>query len=177
MASNQPTQALNVVPSDEINIPEPDAYITGTKNSTGTTITDASARFLGTTNPAATGYANRVSVGDVVYVYDGTAPSAAVTIVTVTSVTNDTNLVVSASVFSGVKNYQIYRSNGDFKNVSEGFSLFVGGGGTPSDISVVPACSDQTVVMQNIPDSSFIPLQVKRVNATNTTATNIIALR
>jgi hypothetical protein len=174
MASNQPTQALNVVPNDEINIPEPDAYITGTKNSTGTTITDASARFLGTTNPAATGYANRVSVGDVVYVYDGTAPSAAVTIVTVTSVTNDTNLVVSASVFSGVKNYQIYRSNGDFKNVSEGFSLFVGGAG---DIAVVPACSDQVVVMQSIPDSSFIPLQVKRVDATNTTATKIIALR
>ena len=170
MASNQPTQALNVVPSDEINIPEPDAYITGTKNSTGTTITDTSANFLGTTNPAATGYANRVSVGDVVYVIDG----ATITIVRVTSVTDNNNLVVSAAVPTGVKPYQIYRSNGDFKNVSEGFSLFVGKGG---NIAVVPASSDQVVVLENIPDSSFIPLQVKRVNSTDTTATKIIALR
>lgn len=170
MASNQPTQALNVVPSDEINIPEPDAYITGTKNSTGTTITDASANFLGTTNPAATGYANRVSVGDVVYVIDG----ATITIVRVTSVTDNNNLVVSAAVPTGVKPYQIYRSNGDFKNVSEGFSLFVGGAG---NIAVVPASSDQVVVLENIPDSSFIPLQVTRVNSTDTTATKIIALR
>ena len=170
MASNQPTQALNVVVSDTINIPEPGAYITGTSSSgTGTTITDASANFLGTTNPAATGYANRVSVGDVVYVIDG----ATITIVRVTSVTDNNNLVVSASV-TGIKPYQIYRSNGDFKNVSEGFSLFVGGAG---NIAVVPAGSDQVVKLENIPDSSFIPLQVKRVNSTDTTATKIIALR
>jgi len=176
MASNQPTQALNVAPSDTINIPEPDAYVTGTKNSTGTTITDSSAKFLGTTNPAATGYANRVSVGDVVYVY-AAALGSAITIVTVVSVTDDNNLVVSATVPNGVRTYEIYRSNGDFKNVSEGFSLFVGGGGTGANLAVVPACSDQVVLLENIPDSSFIPLQVKRVNSTDTTATKIIALR
>ena len=168
MASNQPTQALNVVVSDTINIPEPDAYITGTSSSgTGTTITDGSANFLGVTSNA--GISNRVSVGDVVYVIDG----AAITIVRVTSVTDNTNIVVSASV-TGIKPYQIYRSNGDFKNVSEGFSLFVGGAG---NIAVVPAGSDQVVKLENIPDSSFIPLQVKRVNSTDTTATKIIALR
>jgi len=176
MASNQPTQALNVAPSDTINIPEPDAYITGTKNSTGTTITDTSANFLGTTNPAATGYANRVSVGDVVYVY-AAALGSAVTMVTVVSVTDNNNLVVSATVPNGVRTYEIYRSNGNFKNVSEGFSLFVGGGGTGANLAVVPACSDQVVLLENIPDSSFIPLQVKRVNSTGTTATKIIALR
>jgi len=170
MASNQPTQALNVVVSDTINIPEPDAYITGTSSSgTGTTITDGSANFLGVNNPGNTGYSNKVAVGDVVYVIDG----AAITIVRVTAVTNNTNIVVSASV-TGTKPYQIYRSNGDFKNVSEGFSLFVGGAG---NIAVVPACSDQVVVLENVPDSSFIPLQVKRVNSTSTTATKIIALR
>lgn len=168
MASNQPTQALNVVPSDTINIPEPDAYITGTKNSTGSTITDASANFLGVTSNA--GISNKVAIGDVVYVIDG----AAITIVRVTSVTDSNNLVVSAAVPNGTKPYQIYRSNGDFKNVSEGFSLFVGGAG---NISVVPACSDQVVKLENIPDSSFIPLQVKRVNSSDTTATKIIALR
>lgn len=168
MASNQPTQALNVVPSDTINIPEPDAYITGTSSSgTGTTITDGNANFLGITSNA--GVSNKVAIGDIVYVIDG----AALTIVRVTAITNNTNIVVSASV-PGTKPYQIYRSNGDFKNVSEGFSLFVGGAG---NISVVPACSDQVVKLENIPDSSFIPLQVKRVNSTDTTATKIIALR
>jgi len=168
MASNQPTQALNEVVSDTINIPEPDAYITGTSSSgTGTTITDGSANFLGITSNA--GISNKVAVGDVVYVIDG----ATITIVRVTAVTNNTNIVVSASV-TGTKPYQIYRSNGDFKNVSEGFSLFVGGAG---NIAVVPACSDQVVKLENIPDSSFIPLQVKRVNSTDTTATKIIALR
>jgi hypothetical protein len=52
--------------------------------------------------------------------------------------------------------------------------LFVGGEGT---VSVVPVSSDQTVVMINVPSSSFIPLQVKRVNSSGTGATNIIALR
>jgi hypothetical protein len=169
MASNQPTQALNVVVSDTINIPEPDAYITGTSSSgTGTTITDGSANFLGVDNPGKTGYSNRVAIGDVVYSIDG----ATITIVTVTAITNNTNIVVSASV-PGTKPYQIYRANAGPSD-SEGFSLFVGGAG---NIAVVPASSDQVVKLENIPDSSFIPLQVKRVNSTDTTATKIIALR
>ena len=169
MASNQPTQALNVVVSDTINIPEPDAYITGTSSSgTGTTITDGSANFLGVDNPGKTGYSNRVAIGDVVYSIDG----ATITIVRVTAVTNNTNIVVSASV-TGTKPYQIYRANAGPSD-SEGFSLFVGGAG---NIAVVPASSDQVVKLENIPDSSFIPLQVKRVNSTDTTATKIIALR
>jgi len=176
MASNQPTQALNVVPSDTINIPEPDAYITGTSSSgTGTTITDGSANFLGVDNPGKTGYSNRVAVGDVVYVYASTTPGAAVTIVTVASITNNTNIVVSASV-TGTKPYKIFRANAGPSD-SEGFSLFVGGGGTGANLAVVPASSDQVVLLENIPDSSFIPLQVKRVNSTGTTATKIIALR
>ncbi len=169
MASNQPTQALNVVPSDTINIPEPDAYITGTSNSvTGTTITDLNANFLGVNNPGNTGYSNRVSIGDVVYVIDG----AVITMVTVTAITNNTTIVVSASV-TGTKPYQIYRANAGASD-REGFSLFVGGAG---NIAVVPASSDQTVILENVPDSSFIPLQVKRVNSSDTTATKIIALR
>jgi hypothetical protein len=163
MASNQPTQAINVVKSDTINIPEPDAYITGANSGGGTTLTTAGAKFLGTFNPAATGYSNRVSIGDVVY--QGT------TMVTVVSVDSDTQLTLSGAITAGGATYEIYRAN---TANSEGFSLFVGGQG---NISVVPVSSDQTVIMQNIPDSSFIPLQVKRVNSTNTTATNIIALR
>ena len=107
-----------------------------------------------------------------VYVIDG----AALTIVRVTSVTDDNNLVVSAAVPTGSRPYEIYRSNAGPSD-REGFSLFVGDGGTSSNIAVVPASSDQVVLLENVPDSSFIPLQVKRVNSTGTTATKIIALR
>tara|TARA_R100000655_G_scaffold166_1_gene825 strand:+ start:6446 stop:6955 length:510 start_codon:yes stop_codon:yes gene_type:complete len=169
MASNQPTQAITVVPSNTINIPEPDAYITGTNSAvTGTTITDASANFLGVNNPGNTGYSNKVAIGDVVYVNN----FGVITIVTVTAITNNTNIVVSGSV-TGSRPYQIYRSNAGPSD-REGFSLFVGGAG---NISVVPASSNQVVTLENIPDSSFIPLQVIRVNSTATTATKIIALR
>ena len=155
MASNQPTQALNVVVSDTINIPEPDAYITGTSSSgTGTTITDGSANFLGVDNPGKTGYSNRVAVGDVVYVIDG----ATITIVTVTAITNNTNIVVSASV-TGTKPYQIYRANAGPSD-SEGFSLFVGGAG---NIKLTLASDDQPIVIKGITANSFLPLSVKRL--------------
>jgi len=163
MASNQPTQALDVIPDNAINIPEPGAYVNGTQGAaTGTTVTDATAKFLGVFNPAKTGYSDRVSTGDVIY--------TAGNILTVVRVISDTELEASGSVTNGDK-FQIYRAN---TASSEGFSLFVGGQG---DIAVIPASSDEIVTMQNIPDSSFVPLQVRRVLASNTTATNIIALR
>tara|TARA_R100001443_G_scaffold92316_1_gene99016 strand:- start:3210 stop:3725 length:516 start_codon:yes stop_codon:yes gene_type:complete len=171
MASNQPTQALKVIPSDVINIPEPDAYIIGNNSAgAGTTITDAFANFLGVSNPGNTGYSNKVAIGDVVY-HEAAGP--VFTLLTVVSIIDNNNIQVSASITGG--RYQIYRDNGGdgFLN-QEGFSLFVGKTG---NISVIPASSGQTVVLKNIPDSSFIPLQVKRVNATSTTATDIIALR
>ena len=171
MASNQPTQALDVIPSDTINIPEPDAYITGNNSAgAGTTITDASANFLGVSNPANTGYSNRVAVGDVVY-HEAAGP--VLTLLTVVSIIDNNNIQVSASITGG--RYKIYRANrGDLNLNQEGFSLFVGGTG---NISVIPASSGQTVVLENIPDSSFIPLQVKRVNSGGTSALKIIALR
>ena len=38
MASNQPTQAITVVPNDVINIPEPGSYLSGTNTGAGTTL-------------------------------------------------------------------------------------------------------------------------------------------
>ena len=61
MASNQPTQAITVIPSDTINIPEPGSYLTGNNTGTGTTLTTAGAKFLGTFNAGNTGYSNRVA--------------------------------------------------------------------------------------------------------------------
>jgi hypothetical protein len=168
MASNQPTQAITVIPSDTINIPEPGSYLTGGNTGSGTTLTTAGAKFLGTFNAGNTGYSNRVAAGDVVY--KGT------TIVTVVSVDSDTQLTVSAALTTGT--YEIYRGNGGAQTQllagNEGFSLFVGTGG---NIAVIPASTTDTVILKNVPDSSFIPLQVARVSSTDTTAADIIALR
>ena len=168
MASNQPIKAIDVIKSDTINIPQPGSYITGTNSAgNGTTITDSSANFLGVSNAGNTGYSNKVAVGDVLY----TGGS----IVTVTAVTDDNNLIVSASVTGGAT-YALYKSNGGAQTQPvvghEGYSLYVGGAG---DLSVVPAASTDTVVLKGVAAGAFIPLQVVRVNAA-TTASDILAL-
>ncbi len=171
MASNQPTQAITVIKSDTINIPEPGSYLTGGNTGSGTTLTTAGAKFLGTFNAGNTGYSNRVAAGDVIY--QGT------TIVTVVSVDSDTQLTVSAALTGGGATYEIYRGNGGAQTQlpagNEGFSLFVG---TATTLAVIPASSTDTVILKNIPNSSFIPLQVTRVLLTGTTdVLDIIALR
>ena len=177
MASNQPTQAITVIPSDAINIPEPGSYLTGGNTGSGTTLTTAGAKFLGTFNAGNTGYSNRVAVGDVVYENTATATQK---IVTVVSVDSDTQLTVSApGLTGGGATYEIYRGNGGAQTQlpagNEGFSLFVGTGG---NIAVIPASSTDTVVLKNVPNSSFIPLQVARVLLTGTTELlDIVALR
>ena len=62
---------------------------------------------------------------------------------------------------------------GSFKNPqSTGALLFVGTGGNIQ----VTMVGGQTVVFNNIADGTFLPIQVKRVWATNTTASNIVAI-
>lgn len=51
-------------------------------------------------------------------------------------------------------------------------TLFVGTGG---DVEVI-TIGGSTLVLKNIADGSFLPIQVTRVKATNTTATDIVAL-
>ena len=171
MASNQPIKAIDVIKSDTINIPQPGSYITGTNSaSTGTAIIDSSANFLGVSNAGNTGYSNKVAIGDVLY----TGGS----IVTVTAVTDNNNLTVSASVTGGAT-YALYKSNGGAQTQPvaghEGYSLYIGGAGS-GNLSVVPAASTDTVVLKGIAAGSFIPLQVVRVNSTETDVTDILAL-
>ena len=181
MAKNQPIKAIDVVPSDTINIPEPGSYVTGFQILAGppnTTII-GQGPFKGVSNPGNTGYSNKVEVGDVVYVTDS---AGAITIATVTSVDTNFQLTVSTAVPGNPATYAIYRSNGQAhpslgmngKAGQEGYSLYVGGAG-PANLSVIPAASEDTVILKNV-TSGFIPLQVTRVNSTGTTATDILAL-
>ena len=52
-----------------------------------------------------------------------------------------------------------------------GAVIFVGTGG---DLSVVTVSGD-TVIYKNLPDAYILPVQVRQVNSTNTTATDLIA--
>ncbi len=172
MASNQPTKAIHVIPSDSINIPEPGSYRSGTNAGAGTTLTDATATFLdGQTNAGGTGYFNRVAAGDVVY--EPITKTAA----NVVSVDANTKLTLSApGLTGGGAAYDIYRGVGGLNNRksgNEGFSLFVGTGG---DIKVLPASSTNPVILKNIGNNSYVPLQVVRVFNADTTASDILAL-
>jgi len=51
-------------------------------------------------------------------------------------------------------------------------TLFVGTGGNVEVITL----GGSTLVLKNIADGSFLPIQVTRVKATNTTAADIVAL-
>lgn len=65
-------------------------------------------------------------------------------------------------------NNVFYANAGD----NQGCVLYVGTGG---NIRVLTVSGDD-VVFNNIQDGTFFPIQVLRVYATNTTASNIIAL-
>ena len=51
-------------------------------------------------------------------------------------------------------------------------TLFVGTGGNIQVITI----GGSTLILKNIADGSFLPIQVTRVMATSTTATDIVAL-
>jgi hypothetical protein len=53
-------------------------------------------------------------------------------------------------------------------------AIYVGGGGA---VSVVMRAGGNTVVFSAVPVGFTLPISVTRVNATGTTATNLVALR
>jgi len=182
MASNQPIKAVEVRKSNNINIPQPGSYISGTNSAGGfggDTIIDLNANFLGVSNPGNTGFSNKVAIGDVVYI-DDVLGSPVVGLVS--EVVSNTSIKVSEVLASGTSAYKIYRSNGTFARLSsssktgiEGYSLYIGGGGS-GNLSVIPAGSEDTVILKGVAAGSFIPLQVVRVNSTGTDVTDILAL-
>ena len=97
--------------------------------------------------------------------YNTTTGNAA----TVVSVDSDIQLTLSATIFTATpENYTVFQGNPK----SNSFLLYVGTGG---DVSIQTSAA-QPVVLKNVGDASFIPINVGRVNASGTTATDIIAL-
>ena len=164
MAQNQPSSAIAVIASDSINIPVPGIITSGTNTGGATTLTDAGQDFLNSTTNA-NGY--NISGGDVVI-------SAAGVISEIASVDSATQLTLLTAIAAGT--YDIYKGNYQILGESEGFTLFVGTGG-PASVLRIQTLTGQDVTLLNVPDSSFIPIQVQRVWAATTTCSDIIALQ
>ena len=150
----QARRALAVVKDDNIDIPNPAATAASgtTSAATANKLTDSSATFLN----------DNIKVGDIVY--DTTTP----VVTTVTAVDSDTVLSVDTGI-GNTKDYVIYSQ---IDNPSNGCVLFAGGAG---DIELITV-DDDTVLFKGIVAGQFLPVQVKRVKAANTTATDIVAL-
>ena len=165
MANNQPHSSLFVVPSNTINIPQPGILTTGTNSSGGSNVlTDAGQNFTPSVTNA-NGY--NVTGGIIYQSYTGAFPGA---INTILGVTAPTTVKTTGSTAAGT--YNIYSPNQDGKT---SFTLFVGTGGALTTLRVLTAAGDD-VTLINVPDSSFIPLQVVRVFATGTNCSEILAL-
>tara|TARA_R110002012_G_scaffold217216_1_gene388373 strand:+ start:971 stop:1435 length:465 start_codon:yes stop_codon:yes gene_type:complete len=147
----QARRALAVITSDTIDIPNPAATA-----ATGTAAAPTGAQLVGT----GTNFLTTVKVGDIIY--------AGTIVATVDAVVSDTVLTTSTAITVGLT-YTIYSQT---DNPSNGCVLFAGAAG---DINLITV-DDDTVLFKGIVAGQFLPVQVKRVKATNTTATDIVAL-
>jgi hypothetical protein len=146
----QVERALTVIPSNTINVPNvAGPTVSGTTDGvTANKLVDSTASF--TTN----------IVGYIVY---NTTDS---TVATVTAVDDAGTLSLSADIMASGESYTLYADD------NNGCVLYVGNTG---NVRVLTAGNDD-VTFVGIPSGSFVPVQVKRVYATDTTATDIVAL-
>lgn len=145
--------AIAVNPGDGVTVPSPsDLRLSGTTDgTTADLLVDSTADFQAN---------NKVAIGATVYnTTDGT--SAKVTQIAATTLT------LSADIMASGEAYSIYNVGN-----SQGPVLFVG---TAGDL-VVKTVGGDTVTLVNIGNASFIPIMVKEVLSTGTTAADIIAI-
>jgi len=148
----QAGSAIPVVPSDTISIPAGDGVQLSSQadGTTANKLVDSTQAFTTT-----------VKVGAIVHnTTDGT-------IATVTAVDSNTQLSLSADIMASGEDYTIYASP-----ETNGCALYIGVAGNVK----VKMASGKDVVFLSVPAGSFMPINVTKVYATDTTATNIVAL-
>jgi hypothetical protein len=156
MANYQKLQvgtALNILPTDNANIPFPNVIATGSSAAVSANqLEDVTGQFV-TLN---------VQTGDVVY--NNTTGLVA----TVTRVLDEENLLLNADIFLASGNsFTIYTQNN-----KEACVLYVGTGG---NLRVLTA-SGQDVTFANVLGGTFLPVQVLKVFRTSTSASDFVAL-
>lgn len=149
----QVSRALEVIKSDNANIPFPSLIVQGVNNNVIVNEledTDVDFESLG------------VTVGDIVYnTTDNTAA-------TVLQVVDSTRLLLNANIFTATgKSYKLYTQN----EPNEGCVLYIGTGG---DLRVITHAGDD-VTFANLLGGTFLPVQVLKVFSSSTAA-RIIAL-
>jgi len=152
------TRALRAHPSDNADIAYPTPIETGTNTTaTASKLIDSTATFISL----------NVQTGDVVHNdTDGTAA-------TVVSVDSETQLTLNANIFTATaKSYVVYAMSPQTSMGNPGCYLYIGGTG---NVSVITIGGDQ-LTFNGVPAGTTLPIQVRRLRATNTTATLVNAL-
>ena len=151
--------AVEIIPSDNCNVPFPGDVITGTNSSPElNSLVDESVNFnkLG------------VKTGDIVY---NTTSSTAATVIDVRS---DVHLTLNANIFGGdTQTYKIFPASpqSGAQDANNGCVLYVGEEGNLNVTTI-----GGTKVVFNKMANGFVPVQVKKVWGTNTDAKSIIGL-
>jgi hypothetical protein len=150
----QASRALAVVPSDTIDIPQPSSKVaTGATTSLGSDPNDL-------IDTAATFTDGNVKVGDIVHdITNGV-------IDTVAAIVDDNNLTLTNGVIANGATYNIYRY------ATKDTVIYVG---VTGDV-VVETSGGDSVTLKAVPAGMIIPLNVKRVDSTLTTATDLVAM-
>lgn len=152
--------AVEVLPSDNANVPFPGDTVEGTTTQVGTDklIDQGGVSFVKT----------KVATGDIVY--NKTLGTAA----TVLQVADATTLILNRNIMLGVGDeYIIYPAGQDSgaSDANNGCVLYVGVSGNLT----VTTIGGSKVTLTNMP-VGFVPVQVKKIWATGTSAKEIIAL-
>jgi len=150
-AKLQVERALKVIPSDTIGVPEVSKK-TISSTATATTaskLVDSAGLFTTT---------DKVAIGDVVY------NDTDATVATVTAIDSETTLSLSVDIMADTEAYSIYRG------ATNSTLLYIGGTG---DVKVETAAGD--IVTYIAMAAGFMPVHVKKVYSTGTSATDIIA--
>ena len=157
---SQFSRALEVIPTDNANVPYPAPIGSGTNTSAVTNqLVNTSGNFINL----------NVRTGDIVYnTTDGTAA-------TVVSVTSATVIVLNADIFAASgKTYTIYQASSQTTIGNYGCFLYIGGAGNVR----VTTIGQDIITFTAVPLGTVLPVQVIKVHSlsSGTTATLINAL-
>lgn len=156
---SQFSRAIRTHKSDNANIANPNTFVTSGTNTTATAfkLIDSAATFV----------TKNIYIGDIIH--NDTDETSA----TVVSVDSETQLTLNANIFTATsKIYTVYAMSSQAGIGNTGCNLYIGGAG---DVSVITIGGD-TATFFGVPVGTTLPIQVLKLRATSTSATNVIAL-
>ena len=168
----QAGRVLQVVPSDDFNIPNPAAVaVNGQTTSDGRAanqLIDSAATFLD----------DKIKVGDIIYATTGGTSNWTLA-AKVKEVVNDTTLEVENSTTGAATLFNTglpYRIFSQVDNPQNGCCLYIGDVAGGTNIEVDTAGGDPKILFVGVNAGQFMPVNVLKVYKTNTTAASILAL-